>query len=179
MRLLGMKQHDLDVYINNPRLVEDKIKDFLENKILKIEPPEKEEIKGHILKAESDLMFVAEIVKQTLRFYDWALNGCYYACYHAALALIQIKGYTSKNHLATLCIIIKEFYKKELAKEDIETLSKFLDYEDVLFYVKTKNKREDATYSTKTLFDKKEVERLRIQATMFVNKIKDIVRDKL
>ncbi len=101
----------------------------------------------------------------------------YYSYYHAALAPIQSKGYTSKNHLATLCVIIKEFYKKELTKEDLEILSNFLDYEDVLFYVETKNKREDATYSTKTLFDKKEVERLRIQATMFVNKIKDILEN--
>ncbi len=76
-------------------------------------------------------------------------------------------------------MIIKEFYKKELTKEDLEILSNFLDYEDVLFYVETKNKREDATYSTKTLFDKKEVERLRIQASMFVNKIKDILKEKL
>jgi len=76
-------------------------------------------------------------------------------------------------------VIIKEFYKKELTKEDLEILSNFLDYEDVLFYVEIKNKREDATYSTKTLFDKKEVERLRIQATMFVNKIKDILKEKL
>ena len=94
-----------------------------------------------------------------------------------ALALIQTKGYTSKNHLATLCILIKEFYKKELSKEDIELLFSFLDYEDILFYVETKNKREDATYSTKTLFDKKDVEKLRIQATMFVNKIKDILSE--
>jgi len=85
----------------------------------------------------------------------------------------------TKESLATLCVIIKEFYKKELTKEDLEILSNFLDYEDVLFYVEIKNKREDATYSTKTLFDKKEVERLRIQATMFVNKIKDILKEKL
>ena len=98
------------------------------------------------------------------------MTGCYYTCYHAALALIQTKGYTSKNHLATLCVIIKEFYRKELTKEDIEILSNFMDYEDILFYVETKNKREDATYSTKTLFDKKEIERLRIQAALFVNK---------
>lgn len=109
------------------------------------------------------------------KFFDWALTGCYYTCYHAALALIQTKGYTSKNHLATLCVIISKFYKKELTKEDIKILSNFLDYEDVLFYVETKTKRENATYSTKTLFDKKEVEKLRIQAVMFVNKIKDII----
>ena len=107
------------------------------------------------------------------------ITRCYYACYHAALALIQTRRYTSKNHLATLCVIIKEFYKKELTKEDVEMLSAFLDYSDVLFYVETKNKREDATYSTKTLFDKKEVERLRLQAAMFVNKLKEIITNQL
>lgn len=128
------------------------------------------------MKAEHDLRFIAAISKQ--KFNDWALSGCYYSCYHAALALIQARGYTSKNHLATLCIIINEFYKKGLTKEDIELLSQFLDYEDVLFYVEAKNKREDATYSTKTLFDSKDVERLRIQATLFVNKIKDILTEQ-
>jgi uncharacterized protein (UPF0332 family) len=127
----------------------------------------------YILKAENNLRFVTDILDK--KYFDWALTGCYYACYHAALALILTKGYTSKSHLATLCIILKEFYKKELTREDIEMLSDFLDYGDVLFYVESKNKREDATYSTRTLFDKKEVERIRIQAAMFVNKIKDIL----
>jgi len=116
---------------------------------------------GHVLKAEHNLRFVATISKE--QFYDWAVIGCYYACYHAALELIQTKRHTSKNHLATLCIIIKEFYKKKLSKEDIEILSNVIDYEDVLFYVETKNKRESATYSTKTAFDKNDVEKLRIQ----------------
>ena len=145
----------------------------MEEKLLFKQNLDKEEVKGHILKAENNLRFVADIAEK--KYFDWALTGCYYTCYHAALALIQTRGYTSKNHLATLCVIIKEFYKKELTKEDIELLSSFLDYEDVLFYVEAKNKREDATYSTKTLFDKKEVERLRINAAMFVNKIKDII----
>jgi len=171
-----MKEYDLQKLINNPETVEKRIEEFIENKALFKQQVDKEEIKGHILKAENNLRFVATIAEK--KFFDWAITGCYYTCYHAALALIQTRGYTSKNHLATLCVIIREFYKKELTKEDIEILSNFLDYEDVLFYVETKNKREDATYSTKTLFDKKEVERLRIQATMFVNKIKDIVNEK-
>jgi len=171
-----VKEYDLQKMINNPEFVDEKIKDLTEKKLLFRQDADEEEVKGHILKADHNLRFVATIFKE--KFFDWALIGCYYTCYHAALALIQTKGYTSKNHLATLCIIIKEFYKKELTKEDIEILSNFLDYEDVLFYIETKNKREDATYSTKTLFDKKEVERLRIQATMFVNKIKDILAEQ-
>ena len=170
-----MKEYDLQKLINNPEIVEERIKEFMEKNVLSTQDVDKEEIKGHILKAENNLRFVADIAQK--KYFDWALTGCYYTCYHAALALIQTKGYTSKNHLATLYVIIKEFYKKELTKEDIEILSNFLDYEDVLFYIETKNKREDATYSTKTLFDKKEVERLRIQAAMFVNKIKDILAE--
>jgi uncharacterized protein (UPF0332 family) len=168
-----MKEYDLQKLINNSELVKEKIKNLKGKKLLFKQDVDKEEIEGHILKAEHNLRFIAEIANK--KYFDWALTGCYYTCYHAALALIQTKGYTSKNHLATLCVIIKEFYKKELNKEDIEMLSNFLDYQDVLFYVDSKNKREDATYSTKTLFDKKEVEKLRIQATLFVNKIKDII----
>ncbi len=168
-----MKEYDLQKLINNPAIVEQKITELLEKKLLLKQDVDKEEVKGHLLKAEHNLRFIAFISKE--QFQDWALTGCYYSCYHSALALIQTKGYTSKNHLATLCIIIKEFYKKELSKEDIEMLSSFLDYEDVLFYVETKNKREAATYSTKTAFDKRDVEKLRMQATMFVNKIKDIL----
>jgi len=56
-------------------------------------------------------------------------------------------------------------------------LSQLLDYQDVLFYVESKNKREDATYSTKTKFDKPEVEQLRIKAALFVSKIKSILKN--
>ena len=168
-----MREYDLQKLIDNPLLVDDMLRELMEKKLLFRQNVDKEEVKGHLLKAEHNLRFISVIAKE--QFYDWALTGCYYSCYHAALALIQTKGYTSKKHLATILVIIKEFYKKELTKEDIEMLSDFLDYEDVLFYVETKDKREDATYSTKTRFDKKEVDRLRIQAAMFVDKIKDIV----
>ncbi|MDD5086629.1 MAG: HEPN domain-containing protein [Candidatus Nanoarchaeia archaeon] len=171
-----MKEYDLQKLINNPKILDEKIKELMEKKLLFKQGIDKEEAKGHLLKAEHNLRFIVAALKEG--FYDWALTGCYYSCYHAALALILTKGYTSKNHLATLCIIIKEFYKKGLTKQDIELFSSFLDYEDILFYIETKNKREDATYSTKTLFDKKYVEKLRIKSAMFVNKIKNILEEK-
>jgi len=170
-----MKQYDLNELIDNPELVEQKIKEFLENSVIKIEKLNKEEIEGHLLKSKHNLNFVKDCIR--LNYYDWAITGCYYACYHVALALILTKGYSSKSHLATLCVLIKEFYKKELNKEDIELLSNFLNYQDVLFYVESKNKRENATYSTKTKFEKKDVEQLRIKATMFVSKINSIINN--
>jgi len=168
-----MKEYDLNQLLNNPDVVEQKLSEFKEKHILKEQPAEKEEIKGHIEKAEHNLRFVAENMK--IGFIDWAITGCYYSCYHAALALILTRGYSSKNHLATLCVLIKEFYRKGLSKEDIETIFSLLDYQDLLFYVESKNKREDATYSTNSKFDRKGTEQLRIKAAMFVSKIKTIL----
>jgi uncharacterized protein (UPF0332 family) len=170
-----MKIPDLQKLIHEPELVQEHLRILMKNKLFILQTVDQEEIKGHFLKAEHNLRFVATL---TPEFSDWALTGCYYSCYHAALALIQTKGYSSKNHFATLCIIIKEFYKKELCKEDIELFSYFLDYEDVLSYVETKNKREDATYSSKRYFDKKDVEKIRIKATLFVHKIQEILEEK-
>ncbi len=168
-----MKEYDLKQLLENSALLNGKIREFLFKKILLEQKKDKSEMQGHLLKAEHNLRFIQENLK--LGFLDWSITGCYYACYHAALALIMTKGYASKNHLATLCVLIKEFYKKDLTKEDIETLSDLLDYQDVLFYVESKNKREDATYSSKIKFSRQEVEQLRLKSNLFVAKIKTIL----
>ena len=41
----------------------------------------------------------------------------------------------------------------------------FLNKEDFLFYSESKNKREDASYSTKVLFDTKDVNKIIINYT--------------
>jgi uncharacterized protein (UPF0332 family) len=171
-----VREFELNKLINNPPTVAQKIQEFLESGALRKQDIDADEIRGHIEKSEHNLRFVVAVAKD---YHDWAVTGCYYSCYHAALALIQTRGYTSKNHLATLCVIIKEFYRRELSAEDIEILARFLDHQDILFYVESKNKREDATYTTKMRFDDKEVEQLRVKATLFVNKIKGILRDYL
>ncbi|MFA6089119.1 MAG: HEPN domain-containing protein [Candidatus Woesearchaeota archaeon] len=171
-----MREYDLKQLLENSVLLNEKVKDFISKKILLEQKKDESEIQGHLLKAEHNLRFIQENIK--LGFLDWSITGCYYACYHAALALIISKGYSSKNHLATLCILIKEFYKKSLTKEDIETLSNLLDYQDVLFYVESKNKREDATYSTKIKFSEQEVLQLRIKSNLFIAKIKSILHEK-
>jgi len=158
--------------LEKPYLTKKMIDSFINKKVIKKETSTGE-IRGHLKKAEHNLDFIKDAIK--LDYLDWAITGCYYACYHAALALILKKGYSSKNHHATLCILIKEFYNKELTKEDIGLISKFLEYKDILFYVETKNRREDATYSTKLLFDNKETENLRIDTVMFVSKAKEIL----
>ena len=173
MRSLKMKEYEVNKLLDNQNLVESMIREFMKEGILKKQTEDVYEIKGHIAKAEHNLRFVVENIK--LDFIDWAITGCYYASYHAALSLLMKRGYSSKNHLATLCVLIKEYYKRELNKEDLELIAHFLDYQDLLFYVESKNKREDAAYSTKVKFEKKEVEQLRIKAALFVSKIKSIL----
>lgn len=171
-----MKEYDLQQLLENKSFLHQKIEDFLAKNILISQKLDWTEIKGHLLKSEHNLRFVQENIK--LGFIDWSITGCYYSSYHSALALIMTKGYTSKNHLATLCILIREFYQQGLSQEDIEILSNLLDYQDVLFYVESKNKREDATYSSKIKFTKEEVESLRIKAVLFVSKIKAMIGEQ-
>lgn len=169
-----MNEHNLKRLITDKEFLENKIINLLDNKLLLKQSVDIEEIKGHILKSEHNLRFISKIIN--LKFYDWVVTACYYAAYHAALASILTKGFTSKSHLATLCILIKTFYNKELDKKDIDLFSKFLEYQDLAFYVYSKNQREKASYSTNSIFSKKDIERLRIETILFVNKIKEIIK---
>jgi uncharacterized protein (UPF0332 family) len=170
-----MKEYDLNKLLSDKELLNIKIRGFLDKSIIKKQSVDMQEVSGHIEKSEHNLNFIKDNLK--LGYTDWCITGCYYAAYHAVLALISTKGYGSKNHLATLCVLIKEFYKKGIEKEDLELIdSFFVEYQDLIFYVESKQKREDATYSSKRYYDKKEVEKLRIKTILFINKIKDIIK---
>ena len=133
------------------------------------------EIRGHIEKAEHNLKFVEQTSKTD--FSDWVLVGCYYTLYHAALALLLKKGVFSKNHDATLCLLIKEYYK-ELSEEEFELINfTFLNNEDILFYVQTKDKRKQASYSTKTAFDRSDVNVVVLKTRLLFNKAKEILQN--
>ena len=170
-----MNLHELNTYLDNKEKLNTKVNELIQQNIIKQQEPDKDEVKGHILKSEHNLKFVTDNIK--LKYFDWAITGCYYASYHSALALILTKNYASKNHLATLLILIKEFYKKGLEKEEIEDFAKLLDYQDILFYVESKEKREKATYTTKIDYEQKEVEEIKLKSSLFVSKIKSILNN--
>jgi uncharacterized protein (UPF0332 family) len=155
-------------------------KDFQRNlriKKIKVETETTELIKGHLEKADHNLKFVANTL-DLKSFNDWAIVSAYYAIYHASMALCALKGYSTKDHLATLLVLIKEFYKRELTKEDIVMVSKTtLEKEEVLYYVEAKDRRSKASYSTDILFDIGEAESLQKRAIAFVNKVKQIIEN--
>ena len=91
--------------------------------------------------------------------------------------MILRKGYYSKSHDATLCVLIKHFYKRTFSKEDILLINSVaLDAGDILFYVQTKQEREKASYSTKISFEKSRVNDLKLKTVLFVNKARDILK---
>jgi uncharacterized protein (UPF0332 family) len=126
---------------------------------------------GHMQKAKHNLQFL-EVIKED--FNDWALVVCYYSSYHAALSLLLTKNLHTKSHDATLCLLIKHFYKKGLSKEDIELLTLF-DADDLLFYADSKIRRIEASYSTKIMFDLAEVEIFKKKTVSFVNKVRTMI----
>jgi len=161
--------------MNDKRKLENDFNNYLKLNKIKIESEKEELIKGHLDKANHNLKFV----KSTLEleeFNDWAIVSAYYSIYHASLALCALKGFSTKDHSATLLILIKEFYNKELTKEEIELINNStIEKEHILYYVESRKQRSRASYSTKVSFTKEEAESLRLKAIGFVNKVKEIV----
>ena len=169
-----MNEKQLKKLLDNSNIVDKKIDFYIKKKALVKQEFDEAEMKGHIEKAEHNFNFIQDILKQD--YTDWAIVGCYYANYHIALALLLKKGFSSKNHDATLCILIKHYYLNGLSREDIELINKtYLDNNDILFYVQSKQEREKASYSSQIIFDKNLVSDLRLKTLLFVNKGKEII----
>lgn len=169
-----MNKKELITLLSEEKILKRKIDIFMKKKVVRFQEIDKNEIKGHIQKAEHNLRFVLDNIK--LDYLDWAITGCYYSVYHSALALILKKGYVSKNHDATLCILVFEYYNKGLEDSDLELINdSFLNYQDFLFYVRYKDKREEASYSTKILYNKEFVMMLRKKTINFIDKVKNIL----
>ena len=166
-----------EIWLEDEKRIEKDFNNYFKTKKIKKEVEVRELVEGHIQKADHNLKFV----KSTLdleEFNDWAIVSAYYAIYHASLALCALKGYATKDHSATLLVIIKEFYKKELNKEEIGLIGDTtLEKEEVLYYVEAKTKRHSASYSTNINFEKSQVEFLRLKAIAFVSKAKEIIEN--
>ena len=164
-----------EIWLENEKRRQKDFEKYLKSKKIKAEIEIKELIEGHINKAGHNLKFVKSTL-ELKEFNDWAIVSAYYSIYHASLALCALKGYSTKDHLATLLILIKDFYQKELNKEEIEMVRKTtIEKEEVLYYIEAKAERKKASYSTKILFDEKEAENLQKKAISFVNKVKGIL----
>ena len=131
-------------------------------------------IDAHIEKADHNLEFSYFLLNQE-RFLDWTIVGLYYAVYHASLALLAESGFSSKDHTATLCFLIRNY--SEFSEEDINLYHDLaITQEEIQFYTRLKSERQKASYSTGIVYDEEHVRSLREKAIMFVNKVKTLLQ---
>jgi len=114
------KKFDWQIWLDKPEEVEGSFKFYLKKEMIKKEEETKFLPISHLKKAEYNLKF-ANFLTNEKRFYDWIIVGCCYTIYRSALALITKKGFSSKNHLATLCALIKFYYTQEKANSREDT----------------------------------------------------------
>src|SRR4030042_3574831 len=157
-----MRKRIWEIWVEDEGRREADFQEYARSWKIRKETETKELVGGHLEKADHNLKFTKAILGLK-EFNDWAVVGAYYSIYQASLALCALKGYSTKDHNATLLVLIKEFYHNGLEKEEI------------LHYAEAKSERKNAAYSTKIIFDKSEVEMLRIKAISFVNKAKEII----
>lgn len=168
-----MNDRELARLLSDRELVEKRIESYIQKKTLFLRKKDTREIEGHVNKAMHNLEFIPEI---SSKFGDWKLVVCYYASYHMALALALNKGYSSKSHDATLCVLIRHYFKV-ISAEEIKLLNEiWLDNKDILFYAQSKNEREKASYSTRILFDDENIEDIKLKTILFVNKAREILK---
>jgi len=157
---MNLKKFDWQNWLEDENLNENSFRFYLRKEVISSEKETVFLSVSHLKKAENNLAFV-NFLNDQKKFYDWIIVGCYYIIYHSALALITKKGFSSKNHLATLCALIKFYYLKDksLTKEQIELVSKSsLEKEEISYFAYAKEKRETASYGISQDFNKKEAE---------------------
>lgn len=176
---MSLKKFDWKVWFEDEKVLEDSFSFYKRKSIIKEETETENLSKSHLKKADYNLNFI-NFLEEKNAFFDWIIVGCYYTIYHSALALLSKKGVSSKNHLATLCSLIKFYYSKEdkfsLTREEIELILKSsLEKQEISYFTEAKNKRETASYGIDNNFNKIEARDLKIKTIQFVNKCKEIL----
>jgi uncharacterized protein (UPF0332 family) len=161
----------IEKLINNKELLEKTYQKYIKKKI--IIKMQSDLSKAHISKSDNNMEFVNFLLENN-KFFDWAIVGLYYAVYHGSLALLSKNGYSSKNHNATLCFLIKNF--SEFSKDEIELIDELqIKREEIEFYSGLKDERQKASYSTNLLFSYDKVDELKEKSILLINKIKSIL----
>ena len=154
------------------KYLEEELKFFLAKKhILKI-AKNIELVQSHLKKARHNLEFY-KLNKNNHTFNDWLIVTLYYALYHSALALIANKNYSSKNHYATILILIKEY---SITKDEAKLLNELsINKEDAELYTNLKDDRHDASYATNIKFSQETINDYEDQVLDFMNKAEELI----
>ncbi len=163
----------LDKLFSDKQYLEKELKFFISKKHIKIIQKNKELVQSHLKKARHNLEFY-KLNKQYNKFNDWLIVTLYYALYHSALALITNKNYSSKNHYATILILIKEY---AITKDEANLLNDLsISKEDAELYTSLKDDRHDASYATDVKFDQEAIIDYENKVLDFINKTEELIQ---
>jgi uncharacterized protein (UPF0332 family) len=163
---------NIDKLFLEKKLLEKEIHYFIGKKHLRKAEANPELVQSHLKKARHNLEFY-RINKRQRTFNDWLIVVLYYSLYHAALALLTHKHYFSKNHHATLLVLIKEY---PITKDEATLLHELsISKEDAELYTKLKEDRHGASYTTDLKFSDKAIETYESKVLDFINKAEDLI----
>src|SRR3989338_11144355 len=158
---------NIDKLFSDKEYLEKEIHFFMAKKHIKKIGNNPELVSSHIKKARHNLEFF-KLNKEHTKFNDWLIVALYYSLYHSALALITNRNYSSKNHYATILILIKEY---SITKDEARLLDELsISKEDAELYTNLKDDRHDASYATDIKFSQETIKDYENQVLDFVNK---------
>src|SRR3989338_10201220 len=163
---------NIEKLFSDKEYLEKEINFFLTKKQIKKINKNPELVNSHLKKARHNLEFY-KLNKEHHKFNDWLIVTLYYSLYHSALALITQKNYSSKNHYATILILIKEY---SITKDDVRLLNELsISKEDAELYTNLKADRHDASYTTNIKFNQETINDYESKVIDFVNKVEELV----
>src|SRR3989339_846177 len=164
---------DIDRLFSDKEYLEKEIHFFITKKQVKKIDNNPELVSSHRKKARHNLEFY-KLNEEHHKFNDWLIVTLYYALYHSALALITNRYYSSKNHYATILILIKEY---SITKDEARLLDELsINKEDAELYTNLKDDRHDASYATNIKFSQEIIKDYENKVLDFINKTEELIQ---
>ncbi len=164
---------NIDKLFSDKEYLEKEINFFITKKQIKKIGKNPELVNSHIKKARHNLEFY-KLNKEHHKFNDWLIVTLYYSLYHSALALITNKNHSSKNHYATILILIKEY---SITKDEARLLDELsINKEDAELYTNLKDDRHDASYATNIKFNQETINNYENKVIDFINKTEELIQ---
>ena len=164
---------NIDKLFSDKEYLENEIQFFTIKKHIKKMISNPELVVSHLKKARHNLEFY-KLNKEHHKFNDWLIVTLYYSLYHSALALIINKNYSSKNHYATILILIKEY---SITRDEAKLLDELsINKEDAELYTNLKEDRRDASYATNIRFSQETINDYENRVLDFVNKTEELLQ---
>ncbi|MBI2133140.1 DNA-binding protein [Candidatus Woesearchaeota archaeon] len=164
---------DINKLFSDKKFLEQEIVFFTEKKHIRKIGSNPELAQSHLKKARHNMEFY-KLNKEQHKFNDWLVVTLYYSLYHSALALITRKKYTSKNHYATILLLIKEY---AITREEAKLLNELsISKEDAELYTQLKDDRHDASYATTIKFNNETIEEYENKVLDFINKAEELMQ---